>query len=179
MPGLQVARRKQAQAPVQVEYAAAEGTPIVAVADGTVEFAGWKGGYGRLIRIQHAGRMETVYGHMSRFARSLSRGCRVSQGEVIGYVGRTGLATGPHLHYEVVTNGVSVNPLSLKNLPAEPIAAAEMTRFRELAGRLEELDHTMLAGQVLESFDRDQLQTALASLLSAEETSSQEAGTLR
>ncbi len=153
-----------------VDYAAATGTPVVAVANGAVEFAGWSGGYGRMIRLRHEGRMETIYGHLSRFAEGLVSGGRVSQGQVIGYVGQTGLATGPHLHYEVVEGGVSVNPLGLKNVPAEPVPPSEMVRFQEYAGRLQDLDRSMLAGQVLDSFDRNQIQATLAALQSGAET---------
>jgi murein DD-endopeptidase MepM/ murein hydrolase activator NlpD len=149
-----------------VDYAAAQGTPVVAVADGVVRFAGWKGGYGRFIELRHDARTATHYGHLSRFARGISSGARVSQGEVIGFVGATGLATGAHLHYEVVENGVAVNPLALKNLPAEPIAAGLLSEFTSYTRRLQELDSAMLAGQVLESFQPSQLQTAVAQLVS-------------
>ena len=92
----------------------------------------------------------TRYGHLSRIAPGLRAGSRVSQGQVIGYVGSTGLATGPHLHYEMVQNGVRINPLTLRNLPAEPIQPAEMEQFADWSRSLAELDKVLLAGQVLE-----------------------------
>jgi murein DD-endopeptidase MepM/ murein hydrolase activator NlpD len=95
-----------------VDLKAASGTPIVAAADGRVVGAGWRGGYGQLVSIAHAGGIETMYGHMSRIAARA--GETVRQGQVIGYVGSTGLSTGPHLHFEVLKNGRPVNPLSVK-----------------------------------------------------------------
>jgi len=150
-----------------VDYAAATGTPVVAIADGVVRFAGWKGGYGRYIRVRHSGRTETGYGHLSRIAKGVRVGSRVRQGEVIGYVGSTGLATGPHLHYEVLQNGAAVNPLTLKNVPSDPLPADQLAWFEDYAGRLTELEETLLAGQVLESFDSDRLAATLAELQSA------------
>jgi murein DD-endopeptidase MepM/ murein hydrolase activator NlpD len=100
-----------------LDLAAGYGSPIVAAADGRVASAGWSGGYGNLVRIAHAGGIQTMYGHMSRIvARS---GEIVRQGQLIGYVGSTGLSTGPHLHYEVLKNGRPVNPTSVK-LAAAP-----------------------------------------------------------
>jgi murein DD-endopeptidase MepM/ murein hydrolase activator NlpD len=95
-----------------VDLKAAWGAPIVAAADGRVVAAGWHGGYGRLVQIAHAGGLQTMYGHMSRIVAGA--GQLVRQGQVIGYVGSTGLSTGPHLHYEVLKNGRAVNPLSVK-----------------------------------------------------------------
>jgi murein DD-endopeptidase MepM/ murein hydrolase activator NlpD len=132
-----------------VDYAAAEGTPIVAVADGVVEYAGWKGGYGRFIEIRHDRNHATCYGHLNHFAANVRSGARIKQGEKIGYVGHTGLATGPHLHYEVVENGRSVNPLSMKNLPSEPIAEAQLSDFRRLVAEMASADQGMAAGDLL------------------------------
>jgi murein DD-endopeptidase MepM/ murein hydrolase activator NlpD len=95
-----------------LDLAAAYGTPIAAAADGRVVSAGWSGGYGRLVRLAHSGGVQTMYGHMSRIAAA--PGAMVRQGQIIGYVGSTGLATGPHLHYEVLKNGRAVNPGSVK-----------------------------------------------------------------
>jgi len=100
-----------------LDLAAAYGSPIVAAADGRVVSAGWAGGYGNLVRIAHAGGLQTMYGHMSRIAAR--SGESVRQGQLIGYVGSTGLSTGPHLHYEVLKNGRPVNPASVK-LAAAP-----------------------------------------------------------
>ncbi len=94
-----------------VDFGVPTGTPIYAAGDGTIEFSGWAGGYGRFIKIRHNPRMETAYGHMSRLAATV--GEHVHQGEVIGYVGMTGDATGPHLHYEVIKDGSQVNPISV------------------------------------------------------------------
>jgi murein DD-endopeptidase MepM/ murein hydrolase activator NlpD len=105
-----------------IDYAAPSGTPVRAAGDGRVRFRGVQGGYGNVIVLGHAGGVETVYGHLSHFAKGLSVSGRVKQGELIGYVGQTGLATGPHLHYEYRVNGVHRNPATLKTLPAEPIS---------------------------------------------------------
>jgi murein DD-endopeptidase MepM/ murein hydrolase activator NlpD len=95
-----------------VDLAASAGTPIVAAADGRVVGAGWRGGYGQEVQIAHAGGVQTLYGHMSRIAAYA--GELVHKGQVIGYVGSTGLSTGPHLHFEVTKNGRPVNPMSVK-----------------------------------------------------------------
>ena len=112
-----------------LDLAAAYGSPIVAAADGRVVAAGWHGGYGRLVKIAHAGGVQTMYGHMSRIAAS--SGALVRQGQVIGYVGSTGLSTGPHLHYEVLKNGRAVNPRSVK-LAAQPaqLQGEKLHRFQ-------------------------------------------------
>jgi len=103
-----------------VDYAAPIGTPVKATGDGRVEFAGRKGGYGNFIVIRHWGPYETAYGHLSRFKPGIHAGTQVHMGEVIAYVGMTGLATGPHLHYEFRVNGVHVNPVTV------PLPRAEM-----------------------------------------------------
>lgn len=119
-----------------VDYAAARGTPVKATADGRVEYAGNKGGYGRVIILDHTNKQSTLYAHLEGFANGIRTGGRVSQGQVIGYVGATGLATGPHLHYEFHVNGVYVDPLKVKTAQAEPIAASEKQAFLATAGRL-------------------------------------------
>jgi murein DD-endopeptidase MepM/ murein hydrolase activator NlpD len=103
-----------------VDYAAPSGTPIRAAGDGKVLFRGVQGGYGNTIILQHGGNITTLYGHLSRFA-SARAGARVKQGDVIGYVGKTGLATGPHLHYEYRVSGVHRNPRTVALPPADPI----------------------------------------------------------
>jgi len=110
-----------------VDYAAPMGTPVRAAGDGRIRFAGVKGGYGNLVEIEHSRSIVTVYGHLSRFARGTRAGAHVTQGEVIAYVGMTGLATGPHLHYEYRVNGVFKNPQTVTLPGAEPIDA----RWRE------------------------------------------------
>lgn len=104
-----------------VDYAAPTGTPIKASGDGKVIFTGRKGGYGNVIILQHGGQYSTLYGHMSGFRRGVNVGKRVKQGQIIGYVGSTGRATGPHLHYEFLVNGVYRNPLTVKLPDAQPI----------------------------------------------------------
>ena len=112
-----------------VDYAAPTGTQIRAAGDGKVSFRGVQGGYGNTIILQHGGNITTLYGHLSRFG-SARDGARVSQGDVIGYVGSSGLATGPHLHYEYRVNGVHRNPRTVSLPPADPIAAEQQTAFR-------------------------------------------------
>ena len=112
-----------------VDFAAPTGTPIRASADGKITYQGWKGGYGKVVMLQHDGVYSTVYGHMSRFESSLREGARVKQGQVIGYVGATGYATGPHLHYEFRINGVHKDPLAVALPEALPIPASERGRF--------------------------------------------------
>ncbi len=114
-----------------VDYAAPEGTPVKAAGNGRVSFIGRKGGYGKVIFLRHGGRYTTVYGHLSRFARGLHLGSKVKQGQVIAYVGHTGLATGPHLHYEFRVNGVHRNPLTVKLPRSLKLPRKEMRRFRE------------------------------------------------
>ena len=114
-----------------VDYAAARGTPIRASGDGKVSFVGRKGGYGKTIFLRHGGKYTTVYAHMSRFARGVRNGKSIKQGQVIGYVGSTGLATGPHLHYEFRVNGVHRNPLTVKLPAAEPINKAYLKDFKK------------------------------------------------
>jgi murein DD-endopeptidase MepM/ murein hydrolase activator NlpD len=124
-----------------IDYAAPAGTPVRAVADATVLSAGWDGGNGLSVLLQHRSGYQTMYNHLSRLAGGIRRGTRVGQRQVIGYVGMTGLATGPHLDYRVAKNGAWVNPLSEKFLPGEPISTAErhefLTHARTLISRLE------------------------------------------
>ena len=112
-----------------VDYAAPIGTPVRAAGDGKVLFAGVRGGYGNLVELDHSRGITTVYGHLSRFARGLRAGQRVSQGEVIAFVGMTGLATGPHLHYEYRVNGVFQNPQTVKLPEALPIDGPSRADF--------------------------------------------------
>ena len=112
-----------------VDYAASTGTPIMAAGDSRVEFIGWQRGYGNVVILNHGRGYTTLYGHMSRTAK-LRRGQAVAQGTVIGYVGSTGLATGPHLHYEFRVNGAHRNPLSITMPPPEPLAGAQLAAYR-------------------------------------------------
>ena len=117
-----------------IDFGAHYGQPIVATADGQVTRAGWAGGYGRQLRLAHGGGMATSYNHMSRII--VEPGTLVHQGQVIGYVGSSGLSTGPHLHYEVYRNGVAVNPMGVKFGSSALLAGDELARFK---ARLEQL----------------------------------------
>ena len=129
-----------------VDYAAPIGTPVKATGDGKVVFAGRRGGYGNAIELQHGARYSTLYGHLSRFARGLHRGDHVHQGQIIGYVGMTGLATGPHLHYEFRIDGVHRNPLKVRFPDAAPIATQYKQDFmiasRRFLAKLRAIDGT-------------------------------------
>lgn len=119
-----------------VDYAAPAGTPVIAAGDAKVIFRGWKSGYGNAVILQHANNVTTLYGHLSRFGRGARYGARVRQGEVIGYVGATGLATAPHLHYEYRRNGVHLNPRTVPLPDAEPLTGRQLTAFRADAAPL-------------------------------------------
>lgn len=129
-----------------IDYAAAVGTRVRATGDGVIELAGSQGGYGKVVMIRHAGDKTTVYGHLSGFAPSIRKGTRVAQGDVIGYVGATGLATGPHLHYEFRIAGIHRNPLSVTLPPAAPLAQTAIPSFRAHAeqqlARIAEIRHS-------------------------------------
>jgi murein DD-endopeptidase MepM/ murein hydrolase activator NlpD len=122
-----------------IDFGAGAGTPILAAGDGVVVEAGRKGGYGRWLRIRHTGAWDTGYAHVSRFARGVRPGARVRQGQVVAYVGSTGLATGPHLHYEVWKSGRRVNPLSAKVPQGTVLAGRELTRFKAEKARIDRL----------------------------------------
>ena len=113
-----------------VDFAAPTGTPIYAAGDGVISYKGRKGGYGNYISIRHNGRLSTAYAHMHKFAKGMGTGKRVKQGQVIGYVGTTGRSTGPHLHYEVLVNGVQKNPNSVDLPTGEQLAGAELDKFK-------------------------------------------------
>jgi murein DD-endopeptidase MepM/ murein hydrolase activator NlpD len=114
-----------------VDYAAKTGTPIHAVGDGKIVYKGRKGGYGRFIEIRHNnGIHSTAYAHMSRYAKGMRKGKYVKQGQIIGYVGMSGLATGPHLHFEFRSRGRAVNPLKVKHKAAKPVPKDELSAFR-------------------------------------------------
>lgn len=118
-----------------IDFAAPTGTPIRAAADGVIHFSGWQSGYGNFIVLKHWGPYSTAYGHMSRIAAGMTKGKKVSQGDIIGYVGSTGLSTGPHLHYEFRVNNVQQNPATVDMPNVHPLTAREMIRFKTtLAG---------------------------------------------
>ena len=112
-----------------VDYGAPVGTPVQVTADGTVTFAGRKGGGGNMVTVRHTNGYETNYLHLSRFGSGIRRGTRVSQGQIIGYVGSTGLSTGPHLDYRVTLNGKWINPLSISSPPVKPLSEERLQRF--------------------------------------------------
>ncbi len=112
-----------------VDYAAPSGTPVLAAANGVVTLAGWQEGFGKTVRLRHANGFETLYGHLSRIDVRARQ--RVKQGTLLGAVGMTGLATGPHLDYRMLRNGVPVDPLRVKSPPAEPVPAEERAAFEQ------------------------------------------------
>ncbi|HUR80506.1 MAG TPA: peptidoglycan DD-metalloendopeptidase family protein [Thermoanaerobaculia bacterium] len=119
-----------------IDYGAPIGTPVMTTADGVVVEARYKPGEGNFIRVRHSSRYDTCYLHLSRFAKGLKKGSRVTQGDVIGYVGMTGLATGPHLDYRVSENGKWLNPLQLKSITPDPLRGGSLTRFHANVARL-------------------------------------------
>ena len=118
------------------DYAAAWGTPVRATADGIVTFAGREGGYGNLIEIRHANGIRTRYGHLSKFSKGLRVGLRVSQDQTVGYVGSTGLSTGPHLHYEFLVNGRATNPQRKDAGPVQVVPSKLKPQFETLRTQL-------------------------------------------
>jgi len=137
-----------------IDYGAPTGTRVRAVGDGVVEFAGLKGGYGKVVILRHQGQTTTVYAHLSRFAGGLHRGERVAQNDTIGFVGQTGWATGPHLHYEFRIAGEARNPFSIAMPAAQPVAAQQLPAFLEhaepLVARLELLANITSLAQAAE-----------------------------
>lgn len=129
-----------------VDYGAPTGTPVRATASGVVDYVGRNGGAGKMVRLRHANGYETSYLHLSGYGKGARRGRRVGQGEVIGYVGSTGLSTGPHLDYRVKKSGRWIDPLSLTQTPAEPVAPRDLPRFQALRATLQ----AALAGAELE-----------------------------
>ena len=119
-----------------VDYAAPRGTPVVALGAGHVNELGFHGGYGRFISIRHNSVFTTTYAHLSGYAKGLKAGSNVSQGEVIGYVGSSGLATGPHLDFRVYRNGTPVDPLRVESPPSKPVDAQDMMKFKQLVARM-------------------------------------------
>ena len=120
-----------------VDWSAPTGTPIYASGNGTVEKVGWESGYGKYIRIRHANGYETAYGHMTAFARGIDPGVRVRQGQVIGFVGSTGLSTGAHVHYEIMVNGRFVDPMRVKLPRGRSLEGVVMTSFEKERDRLD------------------------------------------
>ena len=137
-----------------VDYAAPKGTPVRAVADGVVTFKGWGGGGGNTLKIKHAGNLVTGYLHLSKFAAGINKGTRVSQGQLIGYVGSTGTSTGPHLDYRIWKNGTPINPLKVPQEPAEPIKKENMASFEVMRERIvAELNGTATPDMIVTQLD--------------------------
>ena len=119
------------RAHLATDYGAASGSPVVAIANGTVTFAGWSDSYGNLVRIKHASGLTSGYAHLSKIAAGVRSGHAMKQGELVGLVGQTGLATGPHLHFEMAQNGKPINPVPAlkKGEPAPPLDGKQKTQF--------------------------------------------------
>ena len=120
-----------------VDFAAPAGTPIYAAGNGKVEEAGRKGGYGIYVRVKHDGQFETAYGHMRALGKGIRPGAPVFQGQIIGYVGATGEATGPHLHYELIQKGNQVNPLGVKFAGGRVLNGSELKAFAAARAQIE------------------------------------------
>jgi murein DD-endopeptidase MepM/ murein hydrolase activator NlpD len=124
-----------------IDYAAPNGTPVRATMDGVVDIADWRGNYGRLVEVKHGGDLATRYGHLSAFADRLQVGSHVRRGQIIGYVGATGLSTGPHLYYELWNHGSRVDPLKQKRMMvAADVSPSERRRFRDYVARINSAD---------------------------------------
>lgn len=113
-----------------IDYVAPKGTPVSALGDGYISYVGYKGGYGKLVEITHPNGYKTRYGHLSRFGKNIKKGRKVRQGEIIGYVGQTGLATGPHLHFEVIKDGRHLNPMKIKSARYKVLTDKEIKEFQ-------------------------------------------------
>jgi murein DD-endopeptidase MepM/ murein hydrolase activator NlpD len=122
-----------------VDWAAPLGTAIYASGNGLVEKVGWESGYGKYVKIKHANGYETAYGHMSAFARNLQEGSHVRQGQVIGYVGSTGLSTGSHVHYEIMINGRFIDPMKVKLPRGRVLEGPLLASFEEQRDKLEQV----------------------------------------
>lgn len=138
-----------------VDWSAAIGTPIIAAGNGVVEKAGWAGGYGKQIIIRHANGYETSYNHQSAFAKGIAPGVRVRQGQTIGFLGQTGLATGPHLHYELIVNGTKVDPMRVRLPVGKVLKGDDLVAFKRERGRIDDL---------LNQEDSDSLKVASAKI---------------
>jgi murein DD-endopeptidase MepM/ murein hydrolase activator NlpD len=118
-----------------VDYSAPRGTPVVALGDGRVSEAGWKGGYGRFISIRHNSVYTSSYAHLSGYAKGIKAGSSVKQGDLIGYVGSSGLSTGSHLDFRVYRNGTPVDPLKIESPPTNPVNQALMAQYRKVVSK--------------------------------------------
>ncbi|MDY0881526.1 M23 family metallopeptidase [Dongia soli] len=121
-----------------VDFGAPKGTPVVATADGRVDDIGWRGNYGEYVRLEHDSSLATAYAHLAGFARGLRKGSTVKRGQVIGYVGRTGVATGPHLYYEVIVAGKRVDPLKAPPVVSVSLTGTQLAEFQKFVERAPE-----------------------------------------
>ncbi len=135
-----------------IDFAGPTGTPIRAAGAGTIRNKGWTGGYGRYIRIKHNNTYDTAYAHMSRYHPSIKQGGKVRQGQIIGYIGTSGRSTGPHLHYEVLKNGVHINPAQTLNLGSNRLAGADLSKFRAMVKRYDKRIATAKGSQSNQRF---------------------------
>ena len=124
-----------------IDYAAPAGTPVVAIGRGQIEFVGWRRGYGNIVDVRHSGEYVSRYAHFSRFAPGLRKGSAVDAGDIVGYVGQTGHATGPHLHFEFLRDGAKIDFLSLRIPKKERLMAEDLQRFRQLRDQRQALLH--------------------------------------
>jgi murein DD-endopeptidase MepM/ murein hydrolase activator NlpD len=136
-----------------IDFAASRGTPIYAAGNGIVERAGRFSSYGNYIRIRHNSSYKTAYGHMQRVANGIHAGVRVKQGQVIGYVGATGRATGPHLHYEVIMNGTQVNPKKVKVAQGDSLGAKQLAAYKSYVRKMDQKFQALAGGAKLASLD--------------------------
>lgn len=137
-----------------VDYAAPSGTPVVALGDGVVTFRGWSGGGGNTIKIKHPGNYVTSYMHLKGYAKGISVGSRVSRGQLIGYVGSTGVSTGPHLDFRVYKNGKAIDPLKMESPSVEPVSKEDMPAFQaQMQQYRYQLDSLSVAGYVKDYLD--------------------------
>lgn len=127
-----------------IDYVAATGTPVSTVADGTVAFAGYQSGYGKLIIVAHPNGYRTYYGHLSGINKGICQGKKVQQGDLIGYVGATGLATGPHLHYEMRMGHLAINPSAIKKVAGKPVPSAQIAEFNRLTQKMNNIFNVAL-----------------------------------
>ncbi|MFW6080836.1 MAG: peptidoglycan DD-metalloendopeptidase family protein [Desulfosalsimonas sp.] len=138
-----------------LDFAAPRGTPVMAAGDGVVEYAGRRGSYGHYVRIRHPNNYKTVYAHLNGYAENIKSGTRVEQGQTIGYVGSTGRSTGPHLHYEVMHAGNSINPSKMKTKPGKSLEGKDLERFMTAKAELEELYASLGDGTRLAAVSTD------------------------
>lgn len=150
-----------------IDYVAPTGTPVSATADGRVSFIGSKGGYGKLIILSHRNGLQTYYGHLSRFAAGMRSGKQVQQGDLIGYVGATGIATGPHLHYEMRQSGSPINPNRFKAIAGEPVVASRMPAFHQVTASI---NQTFASAVFYETRDPESRQNARTLAMRFEQT---------